>query len=281
MVLKMKVLKKTYILLLLFSFSHFAISSEIDEALPAVPKASRIEPSFTYAVPFQKEDVYEYSAFNLEFSHTHMQPRWVGYFISRERLEGKKFRRHGFAFMPDSNINGGTATNEDYRKSGYDRGHLASARDMAFSRESLKESFLFSNICPQLPRFNRGKWLELEKFARKMAQKYSVIYVITGPIFQEENKSIGNAQVTIPTHFFKALLFYSPERIEAIGFIMPNENLKDSLNFFACSIDEMEAKANIDVFSSLSDEIEDAVEKAYDVQFWFCDEEDSQDEDGD
>ena len=237
--------------------------------------SSKIDERLTHALSLKDDDVYEYSAFSLEFSHIHMQPRWVGYFISKERLESKKFARHGFSFTPDKNIKGGTANNEDYRKSGYDRGHLASARDMAFSLESLKESFLFSNICPQAPRLNRGKWLELEKFARKMAKKYGLIYVITGPIFSDEPKTIGNSSVAVPSHFFKALLFCSPENVQAVGFVMPNENLKEALSFFACSIDDMEEKASIDVFASLQDEIEEKAESSFDALFWFYDQESS------
>ena len=44
----------------------------------------------------------------------------------------------------------------DYQKSGYDRGHLAHAADMGYSMETMVQSFFYSNMSPQLPRFNRG-----------------------------------------------------------------------------------------------------------------------------
>lgn len=217
-----------------------------------------------------EENFYKYLAMNIEFWPLHKQARWVGYFISRERLEGEHFKRRGIAFAEDERIAGGSAQDADYRNSGYDRGHLAPARDMAFSKETLRQSFLFSNISPQKPKFNRGKWSQLEQFAREKAMKMGKIIVITGPIFTGEKiETIGENKVGVPTLFFKALLFYTEERVEAIGFVMPNEKLKEELDTYACSIDSMEEIAKIDVFSALPDELEETVEASLNWDFWF------------
>ncbi len=226
----------------------------------------------TMARLLDESNLYKYLAMNIEFYPQHKQARWVGYFISRERLEGEHFKRKGIAFVSDGQIKGGSACDADYRKSGYDRGHLAPARDMAFSKETLTQSFLFSNISPQKPKFNRGKWAELENYAREQAMKRDVIVVITGPIFSDEiDESIGRNKVSVPHAFFKALLFYSKERVEAIGFVMPNDKLKEELETYACSVDYMEEIANIDVFPALSDEVEEASEASVNWDFWFGD----------
>jgi endonuclease G len=54
----------------------------------------------------------------------------------------------------------------DYEKSGYDRGHLAPAADMGFSKITMAESFYYSNMSPQVPGFNRGIWKQLEEQTR-------------------------------------------------------------------------------------------------------------------
>ncbi|MGP1438332.1 MAG: DNA/RNA non-specific endonuclease [Treponema sp.] len=256
--MKRKLLSSLYLILSLFLFatSESQVELIINQAL-------------TFATSLDANNMYEYKAFNLEFSPKDKQARWVGYFISRERLEGEKIKRKGFSFLEDKKIVGGSANNDDYKGSGYDRGHLVPARDMAFSKETLKESFLFSNISPQVPKFNRGKWSELESYVRDMAKKYELIYVITGPIFDEEDAKIGMNAVSVPSYFFKALLFYTSSKIEAIGFIMPNQKLKENLETFACSIDSLELLVDIDVFASLPDEIEEIVEKSYNKEFWF------------
>ena len=252
-------------LYLFFSFLLFALNEASSRELSKFVFDSNL----TFATPIDIGNVYEYQAFNLEFSPNNKQARWVGYFITKERLEKPKIKRKGFSFSEDKKIKEGSANDNDYKHSGYDRGHLVPARDMAFSKETLKESFLFSNISPQLPKFNRGKWAELESYVRDIAKKYELIYVITGPIFDKTDKKIGINDVSVPSYFFKALLFYSASKVEAIGFIMPNQKLNESLEYFACSIDMLEFLVDIDVFASLPDDIEEIAEKNYNKEFWF------------
>ena len=260
--MKRKLLLPLY---LFFSFFLFAVD---DSSVRELPEAI-FDSSLTFAIPIDVNSVYEYQAFNLEFSPSNKQARWVGYFITRERLEEIKIKRTGFSFSEDKRIKEGSAVDSDYKRSGYDRGHLVPARDMAFSKETLKESFLFSNISPQLPKFNRGKWAELESYVREMAKKHGLIYVITGPIFDETDEKIGANAVSVPSYFFKALLFYTSSEVEAIGFIMPNQKINEELECFACSIDNLEFLVDIDVFASLPDDIEEIAEKSYSKEFWF------------
>jgi len=65
-----------------------------------------------------------------------------------------------------------------YERSGYDRGHMAPAADFNWSTNALKETYYFSNICPQAPQLNRGKWLEAEAETRRMAESGTVHVVI-------------------------------------------------------------------------------------------------------
>ncbi|MGP1415564.1 MAG: DNA/RNA non-specific endonuclease [Treponema sp.] len=263
----LKINKIKYLLLLYLFFAFFLFATD-DSTIKELPEAI-FDSSLTFATPIDINNVYEYQAFNLEFSPADKQARWVGYFITRERLESSKIKRKGFSFTEDKKIKEGSANDSDYKRSGYDRGHLVPARDMAFSKETLKESFLFSNISPQLPKFNRGKWAELESYVRNMAKKHEALYVITGPIFDETDEKIGMNAVSVPSYFFKALLFYTSSKVEAIGFIMPNQKLNERIEAFACSIDMLEFFVDIDVFASLPDEIEEMVEKSYSKEFWF------------
>lgn len=101
------------------------------------------------------------------------------------------FHRDGRLSKEDS------STNKDYTNSGYDRGHLTPSAD-ASSITSQDETFSFSNIAPQAPKFNQQQWRILEAQVRN---KFS--YVITGVIYQGQSiKTIGN-KVGIPTQFYK------------------------------------------------------------------------------
>lgn len=102
----------------------------------------------------------------------------------------------------------------DYFGSGYDRGHMAPARDMEYSKERMEDSFYMSNMSPQLPYINRFKWKDIEDFTRKAAIKFGEIYVITGPIFEGNEGSLPSKEkyienekgnIPIPMAFYKVL----------------------------------------------------------------------------
>lgn len=75
------------------------------------------------------------------------------------------------------------ASLEDYRGSGFDRGHLSPAGDRD-SAQSMAQSFSLANILPQAPENNRKTWAKsIEKATRSYASRaQGNVYVITGPI---------------------------------------------------------------------------------------------------
>ena len=94
------------------------------------------------------------------------------------------------------------AVDDDYRRSGYDRGHLAPSANMP-SMEAQAESFYFTNIVPQNGSLNGGAWADLEKEVRKQGRKGKV-YVVTGPIVHLSRQSL-RSRVIVPTHVYKAI----------------------------------------------------------------------------
>mmetsp|Transcript_38363 Transcript_38363/g.81871 ORF Transcript_38363/g.81871 Transcript_38363/m.81871 type:complete len:445 (-) Transcript_38363:78-1412(-) len=137
--------------------------------------------------------------------------------------KNKRFREESF-LLPYHR-----SRNHHYRNSGYDRGHLAPAADFSSSDDDMDDTFVLSNVSPQLPRFNRSVWLRLEEFVRRVAKsegsKPSIeTWVVTGPLwlpslaanadsgddgnFLFSYRGIGNppSLVSVPTHFFKVLV---------------------------------------------------------------------------
>lgn len=136
------------------------------------------------------------------------------------------------------------STLADYKGSGYDRGHLAPSATMDFTQESMKQSFLMSNMSPQLPGFNRVGWRVLEEHVRDLANEYNELYVVTGPIYQGNEGTIGNG-VVIPSAFYKVIL--DPSFDEAIAFIVPHRDVSSSeLANFITTIDEVERQTGLD-----------------------------------
>ena len=118
----------------------------------------------------------------------------------------RRAAKRGDDFRPDPAVPTGSATPQDYTRSGYDRGHLAPAADMSFSAKAMSESFYMSNMSPQAPQFNRGIWSKLEKQVRHFATKEKRIVVVTGPILPaEKNITIGANKVTVPQYYYKVI----------------------------------------------------------------------------
>ena len=160
--------------------------------------------------------------------------------------------------MEDPIVATGTAGNQDYAKSGYDRGHLAPAADMSWSEKVMQESFYFSNMSPQLPGFNRGIWKRLEEQVRDWALLYDSIYIVTGPVLSPDLSYIGPNKVSVPKYYFKALI--SIKERKGIAFYMPNQKSEAALMNYAVSIDSLESILGLDLFHLLPDQLEQQLE---------------------
>ena len=139
-----------------------------------------------------------------------------------------------------------------YKKSGYDRGHMAPAGDFRNSKEKMQDTFYLSNIAPQCPQLNRGYWLKLEKHVRQLAKDHGRVFVITGPVFvpiQKGNKRfvsyevIGKNDIGVPTHFFKVIRAKNSNgALLQEAYLIPNQQVdqKRSLSEFEVSIEKLE-----------------------------------------
>lgn len=129
-------------------------------------------------------------------------PVWVSYTLTPQNALGCVKRSNGFA--PDQSIpKGKRAELSDYAKSGYDIGHVAPNGDMSFDNQAELESFLLTNMYPQLPGLNRGIWKLLETATRGWAvQRGHSIVVYVGAIYGAGDKTIGNG-VVVPRMFYK------------------------------------------------------------------------------
>ncbi len=68
----------------------------------------------------------------------------------------------------------------DYKKSGYDIGHMADAEDFAYNEILEKETFKYYNAVPQKPNLNRGIWKSYETKIRKISQTDSLLIICGG-----------------------------------------------------------------------------------------------------
>ncbi len=134
---------------------------------------------------------------------------------------------------------------DDYRRSGFDRGHMAPNGDMS-TPEAQEESFSLANMIPQEPCNNEVLWEGIESAVRDMALSEGELYVVTGPAFLGSELQSLKGRVLVPTHLFKAV--YIPSRNSAAAYFAPNDG---SQTWELISISELETRISVDVFPQL------------------------------
>lgn len=223
--------------------------------------------TFEYLPASNNQQIIRHANFTLAYSEKNEQAEWVAYELTWSEVQGDAERSDDF--REDPSVTTGSASPDDYRRSGYDRGHLAPAGDMGFSDQAMSESFYMSNISPQTPAFNRGVWKDLEEDVRRWVMKDGSLYVVAGPVFKGSRKKIGNNQVKVPTYFYKVLLNYDGANSKAIAFLMPNKGTRKPVESFAVPIDEVEKVSGIDFFPALPDSLENLLESTVQLNGWF------------
>jgi endonuclease G len=209
------------------------------------------------------------SAYVLCYDKSTKNASWTSYHLKATYLVKNASKRDNFRPDPDLKI-GERQELKDYKGSKFDRGHLVPANDMTRSEKIMSESFLLSNMTPQIIPFNRGIWKQLEADARKWAKKKRSVHIITGPLYLDTNGvktsnflTLGQDNIAIPTHFYKIIVADSPPntKLDAIAFIIPNDAFPTArIPSFITTIDEIEKDSGVNFLSRLDDSIENPLE---------------------
>ena len=216
----------------------------------------------------RKEQIIEHEGYTVSYNSDYRIANWVAYQLTEKEVENKRVERSN-KFVSDPDVKGATAINEDYTRTGYDRGHLAPAADMRWSIKAMYESFYLSNICPQNSNLNRGIWNDLEVQCRMWAKDNGVVLIVTGPVITNDMKYIGKNRVAVPNAFYKVICYHTGKEYKGIGFIFENRNYKEKLKkSMAVSIDRIEEVTGIDFFPSIPDKEEAYMEKVVDWDSW-------------
>lgn len=215
-------------------------------------------------------EVIKHKYFALSYSEEHEQAEWVAYELTRKSLKAPNVKRSG-NFRPDPRVRKASASKRDYKGSGYDRGHLVPAGDMAFSNLSMSETFFMSNMSPQIRNFNSGVWRELEENVRDWGMKFGHLYIVTGPVLSRGIRDqIGGNDVSVPDEYFKVIMDLTEPEIKAIGFLIPNEVSTKHLSEYAVPINQIEDITGINFFANLIEDNreEEILEDMNDIQLW-------------
>ncbi|EAU88376.2 mitochondrial nuclease [Coprinopsis cinerea okayama7 len=205
-------------------------------------------------------------------------PSWTAEHITKASLapgssaDSGPVDRSKSAFIEDESIPSPfRAKLQDYFRSGYDRGHMVPAADAKSSQEAMDETFLLTNIAPQVgDGFNRHYWAYLEDWCRRLTNTFQDVYVFTVPLYLPKLDPDGKYRIThevigsppnisVPTHFAKVVLTSKPSspstpnipELSLGAFVLPNAVIKDEapLEGFVVPVEAVEKAAGLTLFS--------------------------------
>lgn len=156
----------------------------------------------------------------------------------------------------------------DYRDSGYDRGHLVPSGDRTASRADNTATFVMTNIIPQTPENNREPWRELEEYCRSLVRQGKELYIVAG--VYENREDIANGTVTAPRRTWKVVVVLDEEgqglqgidrdtRVIAVD--VPNYlKVNHDWRTYRVSVDTLETLTGYDFLSNVSHRIQADIE---------------------
>ncbi len=210
------------------------------------------------------------TAYTVSYNKDTRCANWVAWVLTSNHTSGS-FKRDGHKFKEDNEVPTPRATNDDYYRSGYNRGHLCPSGDNKWSEKTQSESFFFTNISPMRRDLDGGDWNELEMKCRSWANKYGKLYIACGPVYKnQEHKKIGKNKVVVPEQYFKVVMTFGKDgnSPKALGFIYDNRSGRNDLSYYVRSVDEIERITGFDFFPFLDDTIENRIEANPNLRDW-------------
>ncbi|OJJ19890.1 DNA/RNA endonuclease [marine bacterium AO1-C] len=218
--------------------------------------------------------------FVLSYNRDRGQANWVSWHLDNT-WRGSAERQDDFRPDVDVPQEWYRVTQNDYRSSGFDRGHLCPSADRTHSTLVNSSTFVMTNMIPQAPANNRETWRFLEEYCRDLVDAGNELYIMAGGYGQGGTGSnggvtndIANGNVVVPAHTWKVILILPNgsddiARITAdtrvIAVDMPNaQSIANDWGQYRVSVDALEQVTGLDFFSKVSTNIQAALEAKVD-----------------
>jgi endonuclease G len=166
---------------------------------------------WVHAQPLQRPLCYE--AFAVLHNGNTKTPVFVAQRLNRRSLAEAANQQRTDRFFADARLpQAERAELDDYRRSGFSRGHMAPAGDMP-TPNAMAQSFSLANMIPQSEQHNGGPWVKVEQDTRHFVRRAKGdVYVITGPVYLRSRQTIGDNRVWVPDYVFKLVYDEATQR---------------------------------------------------------------------
>jgi endonuclease G, mitochondrial len=207
-------------------------------------------------------------SFVLSYSPEKRVPNWVAWQLDRTHL-GHIRRKDDFRCDLALPARFYRVKESDYLHSGYDRGHMCPSADRQDSAEDNSQTFLFTNIQPQLHELNAGPWEQLERYARQRVQHGALLYVVAGGVFSAPFPIIGN-RIAVPAANFKIIVVLNQgqgprdvdESTQVLAVLMPNRRGVGDREWteYLTSVDAIERASGYDFLNAIPERVQRVIE---------------------
>ena len=145
-----------------------------------------------------------FSEFAVLHSGETKTPIYVAQRLNAQALEDGRELKRSNRFYPEARLPSAERSElQDYKDSGWSRGHMAPAGDMS-TPEGKAQSFSLANVVPQDASHNSGAWSKIEQDTRRYVRRAKGdVFILTGPLFDGSTERIGANGVLVPTGIFK------------------------------------------------------------------------------
>jgi endonuclease G len=198
-------------------------------------------------------------------------PAWVTYRVFR--TEGRSAPPRPEGFRVDPRLENGPVPTV-YHGSDFDRGHLAPnyAIGLCYGPEAQAETFWMTNVVPQRPALNRGRWRALEgRVMGRLTLVLETVWVTVGPLYEGVawRRTLPGGP-PIPDAFFAVLLDERPDgRVRALALRLPQgADERGPWQQWLTSVNALETESDLDFFPTLSPEAQSALEQRTPPRFW-------------
>lgn len=199
-----------------------------------------------------RKEIRKRKSYVMSYNNNTKNADWVYEILNESTLE-EKWKEHMWF-----------GKNELEEKTVYQRGHLAAAANHRWCQEAYHDTYLMSNLIPQLSVLNQGMWKTLERHCRELAKTTGCnVHVYTGPLYlKKKGKGVyvpktnpNNGEMkAVPTHLFKVIIVENKGTVENLEcYMMPNEQPEYDNKYTHANKNENEKEKDYSENSSNSD----------------------------
>ncbi len=210
-----------------------------------------------YGAPGKVDKVLCKEEFVTGYNYHYKSVMWAAYHLTEKTISTMANEKREYYFDKDI-AESKRPSIFDYRRSGLWFSRIVT-NNAVTTKSSLKETYSITNSVLISSKIKNTLWADLAEYERGLTKKYGSVYVVTGPVFSGINRTIGEGNVAVPSHFYR--VFYLKDSKQITGIMIPHNNHPTGdLKEYSVTVDRIELLTGLDFFHKILNIEEDEME---------------------